>query len=266
MTQFYKYHGAGNDFIMIDNREGVFDYSNIEENAMLCHRRYGIGADGIITLEHDDQYDFRMVYINSDGKEGSMCGNGGRCIVKFAYDLGIIKDKENIRFIACDGVHEASIQDDDNIKLKMIDMKDMSYVDIKINNEEIKLPFIHCGTTPHVVYFVNDLEGYDVYNIGKHIRHSLEGGTNVNFVEIKDGIFHVRTFERGVEDETYACGTGACSVAVVSHILGYLTENTCTIKMPGGILKVEFDTPIGNIYKNIFLTGPAVKVFKGEIN
>jgi len=260
MTKFYKYHGAGNDFIIIDNRNGNFDVKNTENIGLLCHRRFGIGADGIILLEEQKGYDFKMVFVNNDGSMGSMCGNGGRCIVHFAYNiLKIIKDPKNVKFTAIDGEHKAEILADGQVKLKMQD----------INNIGTRngLTFVVCGTTPHNVMFVENLKEFPVFEEGKKIRNSDSdpNGVNVNFIEIKDDIINVRTYERGVEDEVFACGTGAVSVAIACSCLNKIKSNICHIKMPGGDLTVEFEKNKDGLYKNIYLTGPAVCIFKGEI-
>jgi len=257
MTYFYKYHGAGNDFIVIDNRDKNFDVKNTDFIKLICHRRFGIGADGILLLEEHSEYDFKMIYINSDGSMGSMCGNGGRCIVSFAHNiLKIIKDPKNINFLAVDGVHKAEVQGE-LIKLKMQDIGEI----IEKNN----LPFVLCGTTPHNIKFIENIKEFPVFEEGKRIRYSDPDGVNINFVEIKDNIVNVRTYERGVEDETFACGTGATSVAITCSHLGKIKENICHIKMPGGDLTVEFEKNKNGTYENIWLTGPAVCVFKGEI-
>ena len=188
-----------------------------------------------------------------------MCGNGGRCIVDFAYNvLKIIKNPQNINFIAVDGEHKAEILEDGQVKLKMQDIKNIS-----TRND---LPFIICGTTPHNIMFVENLKEFPVFETGRKIRNSDSNpnGINTNFVEIKDDIVNVRTYERGVEDETLACGTGAVSVAIACSYLNKIKSNICNIKMPGGILIVKFEKE-NNSYKNIYLTGPAVCVFKGEI-
>lgn len=256
MITFYKYHGAGNDFIMIDNRNSVFDVKNIDLIKLMCHRRFGIGADGLILVENANGYDFRMVFVNNDGSIGSMCGNGGRCIVHFATNiLKIVRDKKNVRFIAVDGEHEAEISGDE-IRLKMQDINEIS-----TRND---LPFICQGTTPHNIIFVEDLKNYDVEKEGRRIRNMDKDGVNANFVEIINGVFHVRTYERGVEDETWACGTGATSVAVASHSQGILQTNICNIVMPGGNLTVMFKKIADGTYKNIWLIGEAKCVFKGE--
>lgn len=258
MAIFYKYHGAGNDFIMIDNRDKNFDIKNIDNIKLFCHRRFGIGADGIILLEEQKDYDFKMVFLNNDGSIGSMCGNGGRCIVHFAYNvLKIIKNPKNIKFIAVDGEHKAEVLEDGQIKLQM---RDINRIDTRND-----LPFVLCGTTPHNIMFVENLEKFPVFETGQKIRNSDPDGVNVDFVEIKNDIVNVRTYERGVEDETLACGTGATSVAIACHYLEKIKSNICHIKMPGGNLIVEFEKE-DNSYKNIYLTGPAVCVFKGEIN
>ena len=187
-----------------------------------------------------------------------MCGNGGRCMVHFANTvLNIIKNPKHIKFRATDGEHEAEILENGLIKLKMQDVKE-----IRTRND---LPFICQGTTPHNISFVSDLGNFPVVETGRKIRNTDPEGVNVNFVEEKDGIFHMRTYERGVEDETRACGTGAVSVAIASHQLGKLNENICHIKMPAGALTVEFEKATDGTYKNIYLTGPAVCVFEGEI-
>ncbi|MEK7569375.1 MAG: diaminopimelate epimerase [Patescibacteria group bacterium] len=259
--EFYKYHGTGNDFIVVDNRSGKFDSQDIEKIKMLCHRRFGIGADGILLLEESNTVDFKMIYINSDGSRGSMCGNGGRCIVHFANTLGLVKDPRKVKFEAVDGIHEAEILDYDSslglIKLKMQDVDDIS--------ERNGLPFICQGTTPHNIKYVENLKDFPVFVEGKKIADSDPDRMNTNFVEIKNGVLHVRTYERGVEDETWACGTGATSVAIASHHLGKLRENVAHISMPGGELTVKFEPQPDGTYQNIYLTGPAVCVFKGEI-
>lgn len=257
--KFYKYHGAGNDFIVIDDRKEAFDIKDIENIKLLCHRRFGVGADGMLLIRNHPGYDFEMVFINNDGSMGSMCGNGGRCVAHFSSQiLKIVKNPKKIKFLAVDGEHEAEILDDGRVKLKMQDINDIG----KRNG----LTFLHAGTTPHHMQYVVNIETFPVCTEAQKIRaqDSDPKGINVNYVEYKDGIFHVRTYERGVEDETWACGTGATSVAVASHHLGVLKENICHIKQPGGDLTVEFEEEQGK-YKNIYLTGPAVCVFEGEL-
>ncbi len=257
MLKFYKYHGTGNDFIMIDNRNNVFDIKDTEKIKLLCNRHFGIGADGLILLEEDPDCDFKMVFANPDGSIGAMCGNGGRCIVHFAFHvLKIIKDPKNVCFSAADGMHEAEIKGDE-VKLKMQNVNEIS----KRNG----LTFLYSGTTPHNIMFVKNIEKFPVINEGMRIRNFDSDGVNIDFVELKDGIFYVRTYERGVENETLACGTGATAVAIASHHLGMLKKNICRVKMPGGNLTVKFEKIKNGSYENIWLIGPAVCVFEGEI-
>lgn len=256
--QFYKYHGAGNDFIMMDNRGGGFDVTNTEQIKLLCDRHFGIGADGILLVEDDPELDFKMIYINSDGSMGSMCGNGGRCIVHFAHNvLKIIKDPGDVKFRAVDGMHEAQIIGAE-IKLKMQDVKDIG----KRNG----VTFLYSGTTPHHIAFVENLKDFPLCNEARKVRDLDPDpkGININYVEIKDGNIFARTYERGVEDETLACGTGATSIAIALHHLGKITENQATIKMPGGDLKISFEKS-GDTYQNIWLSGPAKCVFIGYV-
>jgi diaminopimelate epimerase len=260
MFKFYKYHGAGNDFILLDNRGKKFNFHDKKMVKKLCDRHFGIGADGLILLEKERGYDFKMIFVNNDGSMGSMCGNGGRCIVHFAHNiLKIIKNPKKIKFLAVDGEHEAEVLKNGLIKLKMQDVSE-----IGIQNG---LTFLHSGTTPHHIRFVLNLENFPVCLETRKIRDNDKDpkGVNINYVEYKKGIFHVRTYERGVEDEVMACGTGATSVAIASHHLGKLKENICRIKMPGGNLTVEFEKVKNGTYQNIWLTGPAVCVFEGEI-
>lgn len=266
MLKFYKYHGAGNDFVMIDNRDGHFDATDLENIKLICHRRFGVGADGILLLENQPGYDFKMIYINSDGSRGGMCGNGGRCIVHFANNvLKIIQNPKKVKFLAVDGEHEAEILANGLIKLKMQDVGEIG--------SQNDLTFLHSGTTPHHIQYVKNIESFPVCEEARKIRDNGQNpkGVNINYVEYKNGIFHVRIYERGIEDETWACGTGACSVAVASHHLGILKDlpaqagNICHIKMPGGDLTVEFEKNQNGGYENIWLTGPAVCVCEGEI-
>lgn len=253
--KFYKYQGTGNDFVMIDNRDNSFPKENISLVAKLCDRRFGIGADGLILLENDEQTDFRMVYYNSDGNQSSMCGNGGRCIVAFAQRLGIIGDKTT--FIATDGLHFATIENN----VISLQMKDVD--DVKITDEYV---YLNTGS-PHHVVLVEDLEKYDVKNQGAKIRYSdLYGkeGTNVNFVtQITEDFFAVRTYERGVEDETLSCGTGATAVAIAMYALKKTNSTEISIKVIGGDLKVSFCKRDG--YEEVFLKGKADFVFEGNI-
>lgn len=254
---FYKYQGTGNDFIMVDNRTNTFSKNDTKLVAFLCDRRFGIGADGLILLENDNSTDFRMVYYNSDGNPSSMCGNGGRCLVAFAKQLGIIEDEA--QFMATDGLHEAKISDDGIVSLKM---KDVNMVTIYEN-------YVYMDTgSPHHVEMTEDLEKLDVKKIGSQIRYSgLYGneGSNVNFVDYAGtDKFSVRTYERGVEDETLSCGTGVTAVAIAMKVLGKTNSDSVTLQTRGGELEVSF-TQTGKQFKDIYLTGPATFVFKGKI-
>jgi diaminopimelate epimerase len=253
---FSKYHGTGNDFILIDNRNGEIGLSG-KQIEKLCHRRYGIGADGLMLLEKADGYDFRMIYFNADGNEGSMCGNGGRCIVRFAHDSGIVNNE--YRFIAIDGPHEASLEMDGTVRLKMKNVEKIE--------AHTTFDFLDTGS-PHIVKTVSNIASFDVFTEGKAIRNSpnyKESGVNVNFVEVlDDDRIYVRTFERGVEDETFSCGTGVTASALVNahNERGF---NHVEVKTNGGLLYVEFEKTGDNTFENIWLAGPATKVFSGEI-
>jgi len=255
--EFYKYQGTGNDFVMIDNRSGFFPKNNVELVARLCDRRFGIGGDGLILLENDADTDFKMVYYNSDGNLSSMCGNGGRCLVAFAKYLNIIQN--NCTFIATDGLHHASVAIDGIISLKMIDVSN-----IKLERD---YTFMNTGS-PHHVQLVDDLLHYNVKENGAALRYGdLYGkeGSNINFVKkINDDTFSLRTYERGVEDETLACGTGATAVAIAMNATGQTSANSVKINVEGGKLEVSFDRK-GDHFTNIFLIGPAEFVFKGVI-
>ncbi|WP_266367160.1 diaminopimelate epimerase [Tellurirhabdus rosea] len=251
---FFKYQGTGNDFILIDDRAGTFAASQAEI-ARLCHRRFGIGADGLILLQNHPNYDFRMVYYNADGAEGSMCGNGGRCIVRFAHDLGLFET--HTRFLAVDGEHEATATESE-IALKMGQVSDFAL--------QPAYAFLNTGS-PHVVKLVEDVESLDVVGEGRQIRYAdafAPGGTNANFMQpIGGNALFVRTYERGVEDETYSCGTGVTAAALVAHRqLGM--SSPVSIRTLGGDLRVSFENA-GDSFANIYLTGPAVRVFEGRL-
>ena len=255
--EFYKYQGTGNDFVMIDNRSNFFPKDNIQLIARLCDRRFGIGGDGLILLENDIETDFKMVYYNSDGNQSSMCGNGGRCLVAFAKKLNVIQNSTT--FTATDGVHHASVADTGKVSLQMIDV-----VDVKITADYV---FMNTGS-PHHIQLVEDLEHYNVKENGARIRYGeLYGkqGSNINFVKkIDETTFSLRTYERGVEDETLACGTGATAVAIAMNVLGETKANSIDLNVEGGKLVVSFDEIEGK-FTNVFLKGPAEFVFKGTI-
>jgi diaminopimelate epimerase len=253
---FCKYEGTGNDFVLIDNREGKLALTK-EQVKQLCDRRFGIGGDGLMLLNTRTDYDFEMKYYNSDGRESTMCGNGSRCIVKFAAKVGIRKNKYH--FVAADGDHEAEIDIDGIVRVKMKDVDSIrAAADYYI---------IDTGS-PHYVKYVTDVRRHKVVPDGRLIRNSPEfkqDGINVNFIESidKDGIY-VRTYERGVEDETLSCGTGVTASALVAahNDNGF---NRVEVTTPGGRLSVEFDKIDDNHFTNIWLCGPAEFVFKGEV-
>lgn len=252
--EFSKYQGTGNDFIMIDDRAEQFPV-NKNLIAFLCHRRFGIGADGLILLRNAENYDFRMVYFNADGGEGSMCGNGGRCTVRFAQDLGLFE--ENTTFIAVDGEHKAVTCEEEIF----LNMSNVSGIQKDGNND-----FLNTGS-PHFVTFVNDIEAVEVVNEGKQIRYGdvygPVGGTNVNFAEVlNEDSLYVRTYERGVEDETYSCGTGVTACALSAHDRLQM-ESPINVKTRGGNLRVSFVAHEPGKFDNIYLIGPAIKVFEG---
>lgn len=255
---FYKYQGTGNDFIMIDNRQDVFSKNDTKLVESLCDRRFGIGADGLILLENDNETDFRMVYYNSDGNQSSMCGNGGRCLVAFAKSLGIIQNKAT--FIATDGLHHATISENGIVSLQMKDVDE-----VRIEDDYV---FLDTGS-PHHVQLVEDLEHFDVKAKGAAIRYSAlygKSGSNVNFVSQKSAdTFSLRTYERGVEDETLSCGTGATAVAIAMKALGKTDADKVNLNVEGGKLEVSF-TPTEGKYVDVFLKGPATFVFKGDIS
>ena len=255
--EFYKYQGTGNDFVMIDNRTAIFPKENTELVAHLCDRRFGIGADGLILLDTDSETDFRMVYYNSDGNLSSMCGNGGRCLVAFAKKLNIIQNETT--FIASDGLHYATVSEENIVSLQMIDVTEIK------NTSEYS--FLNTGS-PHHVQLVADLENYNVKENGATIRYGdLYGkeGSNVNFVKkINDSTFFFFFYERGVEGETLACGTGATAVAIAMNANGQTNLNAINLNVEGGKLAVSFDIENGK-YTNVFLKGPAEFVYKGTI-
>ena len=250
---FYKYQGTGNDFVMIDNRSKKFPKDNTAIISKLCHRNFGIGADGVILIENDPTFDFKMIYFNADGSQ-TFCGNGGRCAVAFAKYLEIINTETN--FIAFDGEHLATIENG-IVSLKMID----------VDKVEVKNNAIYAYTgTQHHVELVDDLDNFPVVEKGREIRYSYsEPGSNVNFAEqINGSTFRVRTYEKGVENETLACGTGVTAVAIAMHKTGKTKSSSISLPVEGGNLEVSF-TEENGIYTNVFLKGPATFVFKGNI-
>ncbi len=253
---FYKYQGTGNDFVVVDNRKKAYGLTNEQVNT-LCNRRFGIGADGLMLLNEEPGYDFKMVYYNSDGKEGSMCGNGGRCMVQFAYDIGI--KKAEYYFVAFDGPHKASFDAQGWVKLKMKDVT---------NTHKHDDDFVLDTGSPHYVKLVNDVMSFPVFDQGRSIRNSKAfktTGINVNFVEQGNDRILVRTYERGVEDETLSCGTGVTASALIT---GAKTSgiNHVNVTTPGGNLAVQFEMINEQQFEDIWLCGPATFVFRGNID
>ena len=257
---FYKYEGTGNDFILLDNRDGKYSELKNSQIEFLCNRNFGIGADGLILLERSAGYDFKMVYYNSDGNISSMCGNGGRCITAFAHELKMV-DKA-ARFIAADGDHESVILSTSPVivRLKMSDVKSIEAIGKDI--------YLNTGS-PHYVSFVDDVEKIDLVSEARKIRYNdrfKSEGTNVNFVQPIDGGLAVRSYERGVENETLSCGTGVTASVLASANIGVAEKSAKSIlvKSRGGMLKVHFkSTPAG--FEDVWLEGEAKFVFKGEI-
>ena len=254
--KFQKYQGTGNDFIIINNNRLSFPNKNKDLIRCLCDRKFGIGSDGLILINPSEKTDFEMIYFNSDGNLGSMCGNGARCSVKFAKYHNLICD--NTLFNAYDGNHNATINKD------LITLSMKSVDKIKTFNNDL---FLDTGS-PHYIRIVENIEDFDVYNEGKLIRNSSEfkdEGVNVNFVQIiSENEFSVRTFERGVEDETLSCGTGVTAVALAMFHLKKTNSKKLKIKTRGGELTVEFNNS-ENGYSEIYLTGSVKMIFSGEI-
>ena len=253
IIEFYKYHGSGNDFIIIDDRKNEFDLNDNKLISALCERRMGIGADGLILLRNHKVLDFEMIYFNADGKGSSMCGNGGRCIIDFAHMLEIINNETT--FMAIDGEHRGKIID----REISIQMKD-------VNNIQKFLGGLVLDTgSPHYIEEVDDLLNLDVKNEVRRIK-SLnpfkEKSVNINFVLNADEL-HVRTYERGVEAETFSCGTGVVASAIAMHYANCINKNIIDVKTKGGVLNVSFEE-VNGIYKNIWLSGEASMVYAGE--
>jgi len=254
---FHKYQGTGNDFIILNSYHDEIPLLSTRQIKHLCHRHLGIGADGLMLLKKISGYDFEMKYYNADGLESSMCGNGGRCLVMFAHNNGI--RKSTYQFLAIDGEHEAEIDDQGLVRLKMKDVQEVIYHN--------GYALLNTGS-PHFVKFVNDVENVDVFETGRDIRYSepfATDGINVNFAEtLQQDAIYVRTYERGVEDETMSCGTGVTAAALLAahNENGF---NSVTVKTPGGTLSVEYNKTDDTNFTNIWLCGPAQLVFKGTI-
>lgn len=255
---FSKYHGTGNDFIMIDDRDESFPLDKQFFISHLCHRRFGIGADGLILIREHPELDFRMIYFNADGREGSMCGNGGRCAVAFAHELGMCGT--SVRFQAIDEVHAAEVVRPDHIRLHMQPVSGI------MQHED------HCildTGSPHYVAFTSGLEEMDVCQSGRKIRYSnafKEEGINVNFIQQENENHFVRTYERGVENETYSCGTGVVASAICAALHDKTDKTAFRIRTLGGELMVSFRRTGPDAFENIILEGPAKFVYSGTLS
>lgn len=270
--KFYKYQGAGNDFLIADNRNGAIELS-AAQIAAVCDRRYGVGADGLMLLESSNTYDFRMNYYNSDGSGGMMCGNGGRCMVAFAADMGI----GSFDFEAADGFHTAQIlASEDGVKTVRLKMKDVTSTQWYEALEGARVPsegcFMDTGTR-HYVRFVSGLEEYDIVSEGRDIRYNAEAlqpvGANVNYVEPYPGGIKVRTYEKGVEDETFACGTGIVASCGASYRRGLEASQVYPdgrirfdVKAKRDNLSVDFMPSAKLVAEDVWLTGPAAFIAK----
>jgi diaminopimelate epimerase len=255
---FYKYQGTGNDFVMVDDRENKFDLEDHELVKHLCDRRFGIGADGLILLRLSDEAHFEMVYYNSDGNLSSMCGNGGRCIARFAQQLGLIEN--HCTFKAIDGMHHA-VLDEYEVALQM--------KDVELIEKGDGFYYLDTGS-PHYVTYIDDMDSLDIVNTARKIRYNerfKDFGTNVNFVNFEKNILSIRTYERGVEDETLSCGTGITAAALVHAFHENYKYGSHIIQLAarGGMLKVSFDFHSDNSFTNIQLIGPAELVFEGDV-
>lgn len=249
---FHKYQATGNDFVIIDNREWQLSFTKAQIEK-ICDRKFGIGADGLMLIEDHDDLNFNLIYFNSDGSQ-SLCGNGSRVAVHFASHLGLVNGQAT--FNAYDGPHDAELLSHDMVRLQMNDV-----VEIKSIGEDF---FVNTGS-PHYIRFVNNIHDQNVLDEGKKIRYSetfKPDGTNVNFVALlPDNTAFVRTYERGVENETLSCGTGVTAAALTASLKGF--SSPVKIKTLGGDLSVEFKVNHAGIFSEIFLIGPAKMVFEG---
>ena len=253
---FFKYQGTGNDFVILDDREARFPIDDVQLITKLCDRKFGIGADGLMLLRLHNDWDFEMVYFNSDGRQSSMCGNGGRCITAFAHRLGVISNA--CSFIAIDGPHDARILKDGQVSLKMVDVNAIEKIDSDL--------FLDTGS-PHFIRFVENVNAVDVVAEGRGVRYNdrfREEGTNVNFVQKTAAGIRMRTYERGVEDETLSCGTGV-TAAVLASGDSTAGQGSLDVETQGGNLKVHYRQGGENEFSDIWLQGPATFVFEGEI-
>lgn len=256
-VKFHKYQGAGNDFLLLNNRYKTYSNLTTEQISRLCDRHFGVGADGLMLLENSQGHDFKMVYFNSDGRQSTMCGNGGRCIIRFAHDQKIIGEKT--LFIAVDGQHWGKINEDGSVSLQMIDVNDIEY-----NTDD----FILQTGSPHYVIFTENVKEVDVFNEARKVRYNKrfkDFGINVNFVQpISENEIFVRTYERGVEDETLSCGTGVVAASLAYVLKNDLKSGEIGVETKGGNLSVSY-TRNGDSFTDVWLTGGAVKVFEGSV-
>lgn len=253
---FWKYQGTGNDFIMLDGR--IKDYKELSSEKIhyLCHRRFGIGADGLIILENSSEHDFIMRYYNSDGNISSMCGNGGRCITRFAHDLGLVKTRYH--FSAIDGLHESYLNDE----LVYLKMADVDGVEDLGGNQY----FVNTGS-PHFISFRERVPAGSINEDARAIRHSepyRKEGVNVNFAALDGDILEMRTYERGVEDETLSCGTGVTAAVIAADRAGLIAGGNKKVSTPGGMLELRYKAT-GNGFTDVWLIGPAELVFQGQV-
>ncbi len=259
---FKKMHGSGNDFILIDNRQMLIPHENGPELARkLCKRGFGIGADGLILIETSQKADFKWHFLNADGSLAEMCGNGGRCAARFAHLIGICSKELSFETLA--GIIKAYV-DNDTVKLQLTKPKNIQTdIELKVNNDVFKADFVDTGV-PHAVLFFQDLDEVDVVGLGRKIRYHRffePNGTNVNFVQVEsDKLIRVRTYERGVENETYACGTGAAASVLMSGMRGLVSSPVEVITSGGERLVVHFDL---QRLEEIYLEGKAVLVYSG---
>ncbi len=264
---FVKMSGTGNDFIIIDHRRpAVHPEAMAEFAALVCRRKFSVGADGLIFIEESETADFRWRFFNGDGSVAEMCGNGARCAARFAYMHGIAPAR--MRFETIAGIIEASVSDI-NVAIKMTAPKNLDlHRTIEVEGKPKELHSIDTGV-PHAVCFVKDVENTDVCGLGSRIRHHktfMPAGTNVNFVGSTDKGLKVRTYERGVEDETLACGTGATAAAIIAALTGRETSPVDIITSGGDTLTISFDCTGDSGAENVFLKGPAHVIYRGELN
>jgi diaminopimelate epimerase len=264
LIEFYKMSGSGNDFILIDNRNGELTVSDLIDFVQtLCARKGSVGADGLIIIEKSTCADFRWRFFNADGSEVEMCGNGGRCAARFAFLKGIAPAQMSFETVA--GIIDATVSEE-TVKLRLTEPTRLElHHDLKTDSGSLSVSSINTGV-PHVVHFVDDLEGFDVFGVGRMIRyheHYQPAGTNANFVRVLDGhTIAVRTYERGVEDETLACGTGSVAAALVSARKGLTSSPVEVIVQSGERVKIYFEETAAG-YGNVYLEGGAKVVYQG---